>query len=516
MSGNTSRVCAVITEETIDGARTAIKQAAKVADLVEIRLDYLTDFDFKDLSVVRSLVSESSLPTIVTCRAASEGGRQQIDDETRLTLLAQASWFADYCDIEAVHYIRALKFEPNTPRLIVSHHDFTGTPADLDAIYERVTYLPSQTHKIAATANNISDSLAVLKLLDRARRERHSLIALAMGEPGLITRVMGPAFGSFLTYGALGTGKESAPGQPSCEELVDSYRVHKITRATAVTGIIGNPTGHSASPAMHNRAFARLDLDFVYLPFKVEDLDEFFRVFVRPDTRELDINLRGFSITVPHKREAIRFLDHIDDTALSVGAVNTVAIRDGRLIGYNTDAQGAIEPLERITQLNDESCAVLGAGGAARAVIHGLIARGASVNVFARNLERVSELAARFDVPVSPIEKLASCDAQIVINATPIGMRGYSEGDSPVPKEWLRGRRIAYDLVYNPRVTRFLCDAKEQGCITIGGLEMLVAQAALQFELWTGQKPPLDAMREAAIAKIAELDETRGKLTYPL
>jgi shikimate 5-dehydrogenase len=95
-------------------------------------------------------------------------------------------------------------------------------------------------------------------------------------------------------------------------------------------------------------------------------------------------------------------------------------------------------------------------------------------------------------------------------------MRGYSEGDSPVPKEWLRGRRIAYDLVYNPRVTRFLCDAKEQGCITIGGLEMLVAQAALQFELWTGQKPPLDAMREAAIAKIAELDETRGKLTYPL
>jgi 3-dehydroquinate dehydratase/shikimate dehydrogenase len=512
MSETSTRVCAVITEEMIDAARAAIKQAASVADLIEVRLDYLTDFDFTDVNVLRALLEASSLPAIITCRAVSEGGRQKVNDDLRLSLLAAASRVASYCDVEASHYEQLLRFSPDTSRLIVSYHDFSGT-SDLDAIYDRITCLPAAVHKIVTRANNASDSLAIFKLLERARAEERPLVALAMGVAGLMTRVLGPAFGSFLTYGTLGPGKESAPGQPTCHELVNSYRVHKISRATSITGIIGSPVAHSASPAMHNCSFAELGLDFVYLPFEVEDLTEFFRRFVRPETREINWNLAGLSVTIPHKRDVIPLLDEVDPTARATGAVNTVVVNDGRLIGYNTDVRGAMEPLEKLLPLAGESCAVIGAGGAARAVIHGLLERGARVQVFARNPEKAGELSNSFGVTVSPLESLSSSEAHIVINTTPIGMRGHSEGSSAVPRASLRGRRVAYDLVYNPLETRFLTDAREEGCITISGLEMLVAQAALQFELWTGKNPSIELMRNAAIPKIAEqhLPEDRSK-----
>jgi len=139
---------------------------------------------------------------------------------------------------------------------------------------------------------------------------------------------------------------------------------------------------------------------------------------------------------------------------------------------------------------------------AARAVIHGLVERGARVSVFARNPETGRALTEAFDVSVSPIESLAASDVSVVINTTPVGMRGSSEGSSPVPRAWLRDRRIAYDLVYNPLETRFLAEARAEGCQTISGLDMLVAQAALQFELWTGRQPPIDVMRQAAKVKV--------------
>lgn len=510
MSENPARVCAVITEETIGAARAAIKRAASIADMIEVRLDYLIDFDFGDhegagegVQTARTLVTDSSVPVIITFRSTSEGGRRQVDEDVRLRLLAAATEFA-YCDVEAASYERLLCFSPDTSRLIVSYHDFSGTPANLDAIYDRVTSLPAAVHKIVTHAHNVTDSLASFKLLQRARIDDRKLIALAMGEAGLMTRVLGPAFGSFLTYGSLVRGKESAPGQLSCDELINLYRVRGISRATSIAGIIGSPVRHSASPAMHNRAFAERDLDFVYLPFEVEDLALFFDQFVCKATREIDWNLAGLSVTIPHKREVVSLLDEINETAGKTGAVNTVVMKDDRLIGYNTDVQGAMEPLERVQQLAGAHCAVIGAGGAARAVIHGLLERGARVQVFARSPESAREIVGCFGLSVSPIESLESSDAEIVINTTPIGMRGHSEGSSPVTKDSLRGRSVAYDLVYNPMETRFLTDAREEGCTVISGLEMLVAQAGLQFELWTGQPASIEVMRNAATAKIAE------------
>lgn len=505
-----ARICAVIAEQTIDAARSAINHATDIADMIELRLDCLFDFDFTKTENLGPLLADSHLPVIITCRARSEGGRQQIDDQIRLRLLVEgARRFADYCDIEASHYEEAARLSPDLSRLIVSHHNFEATPSDLAAVYDRVTALPAAVYKIVTQANDITDSLAVFRLLDRATRDGKKLIAIAMGPAGVVTRVLAPSRGCFLTYGSLAHGRESAPGQLTCDELIDLYRVRQLSRETGITGIIGAPLGHSASPSMHNRAFARLGLDFVYLPFEVDSVETFLTRFVRRATREIEWNLRGFSVTIPHKTAVIPLLDQLDTEAAKVGAVNTVVIDEGRLTGYNTDVRGAMEPIERVFKLDGESCAVIGAGGAARAVVYGLIKRGARPTVFARDPAKATALAEHFGVDVFPLEAFSSSDSTVVINTTPVGMRGHSEGTSPVPRSSLRGRRVVYDLVYNPIDTQFLLDGRAEGCLTISGLEMLIAQAELQFELWTGQRPPTKSMRQSATEMLTEAAQSR-------
>lgn len=495
-----SLICAVITEETIPAARLAIQQAGRVADIIELRLDYLRDFDFTSPENLRTLIENNSLPVIITCRALSEGGRQHVPEQMRLRLLIEgARLWANYCDIEAASYEQAARLAPDTSRLIVSYHNFSETPDDLDKVYDRLAALPAEIIKIVTKANDVADTLAHFRLLDRAHGEGRKLIALSMGQPGLLTRLLGPARGSHLTYGSLGPGRESAAGQPRCEELRGLYRVQDISPETSITAIIGSPIGHSASPAMHNRAFAALGLNFVYLPIEVNDPASFFARFARNESREIDWKLRGFSVTIPHKSAVMALLDGIDATARRVGAANTVVVEDGKLVGYNTDIAGAIEPLSKVCEIAQESCGVIGAGGAARAVVCGLLDRHARVTVFARDLNRACALGDSFGVPVRPIESLSESDVTVLINATPVGMRGYAEGASPVARAALGNRRVAYDLVYNPIETRFLREAREEGCQTISGIEMLTWQAALQFQLWTGREAPVDLMRAAAI-----------------
>lgn len=498
-----SRICAVITETSVQSARRAIKKAGRIADIIEVRLDYLRDFDFTNHDDLRLLLEEKPLPTIITCRSVAEGGAQKIEDEIRLSLLAAgARQLADYCDIEAASYADAVKFSPDLQRLILSYHNFDETPEDLSGIYERITQFPAAIHKIATRAKELTDSLSIFRLLDRARIEDRKLIAIAIGEPGLMTRIIGPAWGSFLTYASVEKGRESAPGQLTCEELRNIYRVNNLSRETSITGIIGKPVAHSVSPAMHNRAFAALGLDGLYHPFEVTNITDFFSRFVNPRTREIDWRLRGFSVTIPHKTSVAAHLDELDGTARMAGAANTVVIDGEKLIGYNTDIEGAMKPLDKELALEGASCGVIGAGGAARAVVCGLTSRGARVNLFARDTAKAREIVESFGVKVSAIDAVESSDVEILINATPVGMKGHSEETSPVPRAALKGRSIAYDLVYNPLETRFLREAREEGCRIITGIEMLVEQAALQFELWTGQKPPVDLMRAAALEKL--------------
>ncbi len=287
--------------------------------------------------------------------------------------------------------------------------------------------------------------------------------------------------------------------------MIDVYRVKELDRETSVFGIIGDPVSSSLSPYMQNPAFVDGGVNAVFIPLLVKDLDQFVRRMVHRETREVELNFGGFSVTMPHKRSITPHLDEIDPVARAIGAVNTVKMDGDRLIGYNTDAYGFIEPLKaRLGDLRDARAWIVGTGGAARGCIYALREAGADVAVFGREPARSHALAEEFGVRAGSVSDLRSgvTDADILINATPLGMRGANEDETIATAAELDGVKLVYDLVYNPSETRLLREAKEAGVQTIGGLEMLLAQGARQFEIWTGREAPVDLMRMAVTERL--------------
>ncbi len=223
-----------------------------------------------------------------------------------------------------------------------------------------------------------------------------------MGEAGKWTRILGLAHGAFMTYASLDAGSETAPGQVSAEDLIEVYRAKELNEQTEIYGIIGGNTSYSMSPYMHNAAFKSAKLNSVFVPLQVGNLDEFIARMVKPETREIELNFKGFSVTIPHKQNIIKHLDFVDETAKKIGAVNTVKIENGKLYGYNTDAEGFIEPLKNFYgDLKDAKVAIFGAGGAARACVFALTQENADVTIFARNAEKAESLAEEFKVQSS-------------------------------------------------------------------------------------------------------------------
>ena len=223
---------------------------------------------------------------------------------------------------------------------------------------------------------------------------------------------------------------------------------------------------------------------------------------VRAETREVDLNFAGFSVTNPHKQAVIAHLDEIDETANQIGAVNTVRIENGKLFGFNTDAPGFITPLKALYgDLSDAKVAVVGAGGAARACVYSLVKAGAAVSVHARDIGKAADLADSFDVRIEPIPD-TFIGFDIVVNCTPLGTKGDTEDKTIATADQLAGVKLVYDLVYNPAETLLIREAKTAGVKTLGGLEMLIAQGAEQFRIWTGRDAPLEAMTAAVKKKL--------------
>ena len=311
------------------------------------------------------------------------------------------------------------------------------------------------------------------------------------------------AHGAFMTYASLDSGNATAPGQISVWDMTDIYRVKELDEDTGVYGIIGGNTSYSVSPFMHNAAFKSEGINSVFVPLQVGDLDEFMRRMVKPESREVELNFKGFSVTNPHKQSIIRHLDFVDETATRIGAVNTVKIEDGKFCGYNTDAPGFIEPLKNLFgELKDARVAVFGAGGAARACIYALKQHGADVFLFARDPQKARSISDEFDVP---LHRLAADNVplafDIIVNATPLGTVGIFENETIATAEQLRGVKLVYDLIYNPSETRLMHEANSVNVSTIGGLEMLVAQGSRQFRIWTGLEAPLQAMSDGVRKK---------------
>jgi 3-dehydroquinate dehydratase / shikimate dehydrogenase len=508
MSTAERRVCVSICESDAAALTTTIQQAAKVGDIVEIRLDCFPEQQLP--LAVAALRTNLSIPTILTLRPHAEGGRD-VDSDYRIRFWRESGFSlpATFIDLE-VDLAERLVAEGDThvdwSRVICSIHDFHRGVTDLNLLYERLARIPARVLKVAVVPDDAVDNVDIFRLLARAQMEGRELIALGMGTAGIATRVLGLSLGSVLTYAAFDPVRPTAPGQPSLTEMRDQYRINQINEETLIAGLIGAPVSHSLSPQIHNAAFKAQGLDAVYIPFEVQDVAAFLARMVHPRTREVHLKMCGLSITSPHKRAVMDYLDWIDPAAIEIGAVNTIVVEHEILRGYNTDAIGFITPLkQRVGDLGGLRCAVIGAGGAASAAVYTLLAERASVSTFVRDLNRAKPLVEKFGVPAAELDDASFDGFQVVINATGLGTAGELEEYTPVSAAQLRGARLAYDLVYNPTETRFLREAEQVGCETLGGLSMFVAQAAEQFRLWTGREAPAKVMQAAAVEALARL-----------
>jgi 3-dehydroquinate dehydratase / shikimate dehydrogenase len=343
--------------------------------------------------------------------------------------------------------------------------------------------------KVAVTTARLSDCVPLLDAGPRMGRDG-GLVLLGMGEAGIATRVLPGRFGSAWTY----AGDLASVGQVTASTLLGEFRFRNLTDTTEVYGLTGAPIAHSVSPAMHNAAFSAAGLDAVYLPFRAASADDFV-TFGRA------IGLKGASVTVPFKVGVFDRVDEVSDMARRIGAINTVKVTRERWFGANTDVSGFTAPLRGRLSLPGTRAAVLGAGGAARAVVLALSSAGAAVTIHVReaDIPEAHRIAAPVGAHVATWRPTPG-SWDLLVNCTPLGMYPHAD-ETPVAAEDLTGRFV-YDLVYNPPSTRLLLDAAAQGCDTVGGLEMLVAQAVEQFEWWTGVRPDASVMREAALAKL--------------
>jgi len=485
-------ICAPIAEPTVADARGAMVRATTRADLVELRLDHLDAAPTRD--DLAALLRDRPCPVIVTNRPASEGGKHDRPDDARLRALEQAMELgADYVDVELERAGRLAR--RGSSRVIVSYHNFGLTPLNLRETVSRIAEAGADVIKIATMANSLIDNFRVL---DVVRDAALPCIGLCMGELGLLSRVLGRKVGALLTYGPMDPARGTAPGQIPVDTLIGLYHYRSIDSGTAVYGVIGNPVGHSISPHIHNAAFRSLGINAVYVPFKVEgDV----RTFIEAAR---GVPVQGYSITIPHKEAALLALDEVASTCRQIGAVNTVVNRNGRLVGSNTDWTAALEAIEsRLPDgLGGRRVALVGAGGTARAIAFGLRAKGAATRIYNRTHKRAAELAAAVGCEWAPLDALASLAADVVVNATSVGMTPDVDA-SPVPASALRSGMVVFDAVYNPARTRLLAEAERKGCIAVSGIEMFVNQAVQQFQTWTGREAPRELMDAVVRERLA-------------
>ncbi len=264
--------------------------------------------------------------------------------------------------------------------------------------------------------------------------------------------------------------------------------------APPVYAVFGDPVGHSLSPVMHNSALTQTGHDGLYLAFKVKDI-----AAAVGGIRGLGI--RGVSITIPHKVSVMKYLDEVDAPAEEIGAVNTIVNRRGVLHGYNTDCPGAVTALLEKIVIKDKQVAIVGAGGGARAIGFGINQEGGRLTIINRTRQRGEKLAGGLGCGFKPLAEVKKLSYDIVINATPVGMTPHDDR-TPVKPELLEAGTVVMDTVYNPLKTRFLRDAEKAGCRTIDGVSMLVHQGAVQFEMWTDRKAPVDIMRKVVLDEL--------------
>jgi len=456
----------------------AARDAVRDADLVELRLDFV------DRPDVAGALQGRRLPVVVTCRARWEGGQfDGSEDERKRVLESALELGAEFVDVEAAAgFAEDLIAKTGGGRIVISEHKFELPPGDVHSRFAALRRTGAEIAKLAVQVDSLEDLSTLFDVAEEAGPDRDRIL-IGMGPAGLASRVLSARLGSRWTYG----GDAVAPGQVSTTRLLRDFHFRRIAADAALYAVVGNPIVHSRSPIMHNAGFAAAGLNAVYVPLEARDPEDFVR-FARRS------GLAGASITTPFKVGLLPHMDEVDPLARRVGAINTLVIRDGRWIGANTDVEGFLAPLDGRLRLEGTRATVLGSGGAARGVVVALLDRGAGVTLSARRRTAAQAIVSAVGGAVGEWPPPPS-SWDLLVNATTVGSQA-CPGD-PMAGAPLDGR-VVYELVYAPADTLLLQRARRAGCETIGGIDMLIAQAERQFELWTGQRPATGLFRDVS------------------
>lgn len=502
LSGEGPQVCISVQGRDQRELASRMKEAFRHSLLVELRLDGVQGLNIDEL------LGQREGEVILAFRAASQGGKFLGPDSERLKVLMKgAGRGAGIVDLEletaeksgGQELVRS--FKTAGAKVLLSFHDFRETPSGLEGILKRLLACFPDAVKISTQVRSWQDNLRLIALLKDLPLPG---TVLGMGEKGMVTRILGKKYGSSITYAALREDEATAPGQLALSTLRELYQWERITAKTAIYGIVGHPLSHSLSPLVHNLLFSISQEEKVYIPFPAEDLADFFEMFQ-------GLNGEGLSVTHPHKAAVLSFIDQLGGGVERVGGANTVVRKGGKTMGYNTDGFAASVSLAAFLSgderghcaellkkpilleeiLKGRKIAVLGAGGAARAVAWDLKSRGAVVTLFNRTLQRGEKASRELGIAWGGRILPGDLEAEVIINATPVGM--YPEGNAlPMDPKFLEKGQVVYDLIYNPRPTLLLREASKRGCRTLSGLGMFLVQALLQHRLFTGREPDED------------------------
>jgi 3-dehydroquinate dehydratase/shikimate dehydrogenase len=529
------------------------------AEMVEFRIDefFTGDEPERETKSIVRLLARVPLPCVVTCRLASEGGGFSGDEADRIAMLERicnptAERVADgagnsvaehpprYIDVEAAAFAKSanirqkVKLAVDHPEqlrdlstgLILSMHDFDGRPANLHRrLMEMAEEPAAAVVKVAYRARSIRDNLELLEL---PRTLNRPTIALGMGKFGLMSRVLAPKFGGFLTFASIRPTEVTAPGQPTIRELIEVYRVRSIKSTTKVFGVVGWPLEQSLSPHVHNSGFGAVGFDGVYVPMPIaadsadpEGSYASFKATMLELLHHASLDFRGCSVTLPHKEHLLRLAREerwrVDRAADGIGAANTLVVGAEHVEVLNTDAPAVADEMRAaLGALSGKRALVLGAGGMARAAAYALAEAGMVVTVHNRTHEKARALAESFEtkfpgrITASVEVPFGGLDA--VINCTSVGMvGGGAERELPLDVDTLAKespRAVVLDSVYKPRETTLLVRAKRLGLRTIDGTGVFVRQAMRQFVAWTGREAPGGSFEAIVKRELSQREST--------
>jgi 3-dehydroquinate dehydratase / shikimate dehydrogenase len=475
-------IIAIVAEKNLDHLLKTIQAFPEDVDVIELRLDFLTEIKKNNLKEITAQINK---PYILTLRSVVEGGHFQGSENQRLAILYDLMELKPtYVDVESLvadSFINKLHQSYPAIKIIRSYHHFSETPENLDEILSSMLHPQVSVYKIVTYANTALDNLRVLHFL-KQHTKTLKLVTHCMGPLGLPSRIMGAALGNYFTYASMPDSNTPVAGCPDVHTLINIYAIKKLNQETKVFALLGNPVEHSIGHLFHNKKFSELSINAVYLKIQLnpDELTDFFKSIKT-------LPFYGFSVTMPLKETILPYLDTLDRNAQAIGAANTVSIRDDELHAINTDGVGALDAIESKYPVEGRHVLMIGAGGAAKAIAHACYLRQpASLTIVNRTLSTAKTLAEQVNGTAYDIHSLTHHDVSrfdVVINTIP----NTDPNDAAVLdviRPYLSSKLVFMNIDYLNKSCLLLTKIRAAGCITIDASTMFTNQALRQIDYW--------------------------------